>query len=477
MADACENRWQTSKSTVLERNMHMFNNPVMSDIKFVFPYHDKQSIPAHKYVLATSSPVFFAMFYGELREKKETIEIDESDPDIFLQFLCFLYCDCVTIQDENNAIQLLYLADKYDIPSLTTNCVDFLDGAMQPLNAFDMTLHAWKLNHKRLEKICWEVIDYNMKEIFDDDSFSELSHELLLEVVKRSSLRIDELSLFKAVDRWATKRCVDETKAVNGANKRSVLGEDLLDNLRFPVMSSQEFADVVIPSDILSKDEIIDVLKKFSSVFVLGGFKFSSCPRVKRDVANDSCVLGTEYCSFWKCPSVPYPIRGSIKSEVLTFTVRRRIWLYGVSMITTFLLPFAKRKPEVCLAGVSVAHRGKILRTAKNHKFSEKRWLRDRAKIDVFFNRPVVLSEDTCYTIETSTNSIQDLSIFVWSSSLQRSLSDKPDSSIDNPNILNKNTVVSGVCSGHYTDGIPAHVHYKGEVLALLFEPWTLPNR
>ena len=129
-----------------------------------------------------------------------------------------------------------------------------------------MTLHAWELNHKRLEKICWEVIDYNMKEIFDDDTFSELSHELLLEVVKRSSLRIDELSLFKAVDRWATKRCVDETKAVNGANKRSVLGGDLLESVRFPVMSSQEFADVVIPSDILSKDEIIDVLKKFSSV-------------------------------------------------------------------------------------------------------------------------------------------------------------------------------------------------------------------
>lgn len=121
-------------------------------------------------------------------------------------------------------------------------------------------------------------------------------------------------------------------------------------------------------------------------------------------MANDSCVLGTEYCSFWKCPSVPYLIRESIKSEVLTFTVRRRIWLYDVSMITTSLLPF--EKSEVCLAGVSVAHRGKILRTAKNHKFVEKRWLRDKAKVDVFFNRPVVLSEDTCYTIETSTNSI-----------------------------------------------------------------------
>ena len=92
--------------------MHMLNNPVMSDIKFVFPDHDKQRIPAHKYVLATSSPVFFAMFYGELCEKKETIEIDECDPDIFLQFLCFLYRDCVTIQDENNAIRHPFTHDE-----------------------------------------------------------------------------------------------------------------------------------------------------------------------------------------------------------------------------------------------------------------------------------------------------------------------------------------------------------------------------
>ena len=68
MADTCEERWQTRKSTVLERNMHMFNNPVMSDINFAFPDHDKRIISAHKYVLATSSPVFFVMFYGELRE-------------------------------------------------------------------------------------------------------------------------------------------------------------------------------------------------------------------------------------------------------------------------------------------------------------------------------------------------------------------------------------------------------------------------
>ena len=73
-----------------------------------------------------------------MRGKKETIEIRESDSDIFLQFLRFLYCDEATYGDENNAIQMLYLADKYNAPLLTTNCVDFLKGAMQSLNAFDI---------------------------------------------------------------------------------------------------------------------------------------------------------------------------------------------------------------------------------------------------------------------------------------------------------------------------------------------------
>ena len=30
----CDQDWQLNKKTVLERNSHMFNNPLMSDIKF-----------------------------------------------------------------------------------------------------------------------------------------------------------------------------------------------------------------------------------------------------------------------------------------------------------------------------------------------------------------------------------------------------------------------------------------------------------
>ena len=60
--------WQSTKNTVLERSRHMFNNPFMSDVMFSCEGSDKKFF-AHKYVLGTSSAVFYAMFYGKLAEK------------------------------------------------------------------------------------------------------------------------------------------------------------------------------------------------------------------------------------------------------------------------------------------------------------------------------------------------------------------------------------------------------------------------
>lgn len=46
-----------------------------------------QCIPAHKYVLATGSSVFFAMFYGGLAEAKDEIEVPDVEPSAFLTML------------------------------------------------------------------------------------------------------------------------------------------------------------------------------------------------------------------------------------------------------------------------------------------------------------------------------------------------------------------------------------------------------
>ena len=466
MASACEERWQTSKSTVLERNKYMFNNPVISDIKFAFPNHDKRVIPAHKYVLAISSPVFFAMFYGGLPETRETIEIVDCDPDIFLQFLRFLYCDDASFQGANNAIQLWYLADKYDVPLLATMCVNFVDGSMEPLNAFDIIPHARHFNHEELEKCCWEVIDYNAKDIFAHDSFLELKHDFLLQFVKRSSLRIAEVMLFEAVDRWAAKRCEEANMAVDGANKRSVLGEDLLKNVRFPLMSPYEFSDVVMPTEILSTTELVDFVKHFTSaVPIPGGLKFSVLPRASRGGAL------VKFTSFWHMGGVwtsrsPSPrvegVQNKRKSGVLTFTVSKHIMLCGIRIITNS----PARGGPSCIVKVSVARRGVTIRplAQKKDKSNPKNrgYGHDHGEIDVFFNRPFHLEGKICYTIESETDTTQDEGTYV-----SRESHSELNSSTSGANTTK---IVSGLCSGQFTDFIPANVAYKGEIMGLFYQ-------
>lgn len=47
----------------------------------------RESIPAHKYVLATGSPVFHAMFYGGLAEPRAEVDVPDVEPSAFLALL------------------------------------------------------------------------------------------------------------------------------------------------------------------------------------------------------------------------------------------------------------------------------------------------------------------------------------------------------------------------------------------------------
>ena len=94
MSDA-EGNWQTKRPTIRERTKFIFNNHRFSDVKFVVRKTDgesesKQVIPAHKFVLSISSPVFEAMFYGELAETRDSIERLTVSTRVY--WSCFVTC-------------------------------------------------------------------------------------------------------------------------------------------------------------------------------------------------------------------------------------------------------------------------------------------------------------------------------------------------------------------------------------------------
>ena len=315
-----EERWQAKRSTVSERNKYMLDNHLMSDVKFVFP-NTERIIPAHKYVLAVSSPVFFVMFYGDLAESRDIIDITDCG------FLRFIYCDGAELKDVACAIKVYQVADKYDVPSLAKECVEFIDGNMDPHGVLYVMPYARQFNERDLERFCWKVIDYNAEAIVSCGAFVNLTHDFLVSLLQRSSFHIGEATLFKAVDRWATKRCEEAGMTANGANKRTVLGEDMLKHFRFSLMNPKTFSDAVLPKEILTKDEVIDVFKCFSNVPVNGGVKFSVLPRKRNDgIIRSHSLRPSRHLRTSRDIHVP-------ESTMLTFQTRRPILICGLKFL------------------------------------------------------------------------------------------------------------------------------------------------
>ena len=270
-----DDNWQTKRPTISERTTFIFNNELLSDVKFVVPASHNESesrkcqkcIPAHKFVLAISSPVFFAMFYGEMAETADTIQLPNCDYESLLELFRFLYSDEVNLSG-SNVMQVLYLAKKYLVPSLADKCTKYLQEHLVASNVFSVLPQAQKFEDKDLEERCWEVIETQTENALTSEEFVTLERSVVESVVKRERLNVKEVDLFKAVDRWTTKEVEKQRLTPEGKVKRRILGEEIVKAIRFPVMSQPEFVSVVVDCAILTKKEICLMLKHYSGVGV-----------------------------------------------------------------------------------------------------------------------------------------------------------------------------------------------------------------
>ena len=280
---AVQTNWQITRSTVRERTKFMFNNEHLSDVKFSVRGSDGESetdqlITAHKFVLSIGSPVFEAMFYGELAETKDTIQVPDCDYESLLELFRYLYSDEVNLSG-SSVFGVLYLAKKYMVPALADKCKDYLQDKLDPSNVFTILPTALKYEEKNLVDRCWEVIDSQTEQALKSDGFEMIEKTLLEALVQRETLQIREAELFKACDRWAINQCRKQGLATDGELKRRVLGEKIIKAIRYTVMKQEEFAGVVLDAKLLTLDEIVLFFKFFSSQETSPPFGFSETRR------------------------------------------------------------------------------------------------------------------------------------------------------------------------------------------------------
>ena len=428
--------WQTKCPTVLDRTKFIFNKELLSDVKFVVPVSTdkrgrKRVIPAHKFVLAISSPVFFAMFFGQMAETKDSIELSDCGYESVLELFRFLYYEEVNLNG-NTVLQVLNLAKQYMVPSLVDKCTEYLRNILEVSNVFHILVPAQTFEEKDLEDQCWKVIEVQTYEVVTSKEFFTVEQSVVESIVKREKLNVKEVDLFIAVDRWATTVIQKQGKTPNGVLKRKILGEKIVKAIRFPLMSQKEFASVVIDSGILTNEENGNMLKYYSNVSTLslpfievGRLKtsFPRCYRFSRfhrpfsDLDRDLDRLFT--------PAQPrqlqrrpytgyYDYAESRRSDIsdlwrydghnpdkLTFTVSKPIKLRGVqhfgSECNVYTVSLKVNDVTLIPAMSLVQQSGEYHSANEDGTF-------EYYGFDVMFDRPIVLEANKEYELESLIN-------------------------------------------------------------------------
>ncbi len=299
----------------------MFNNELMSDVSFTCG-ESSRIFHAHKYVLATSSAVFFAMFYGNLAQKESTIPIADTDEESFEEFLRYLYTDDCKITAEN-AIGVIYLAKKYLIPSLPEKCCEVLEESIKSDNVFTVLEQAIQFDEKKLEAKCWDIVSLETLECINSDAFCSIGSQTLNALLKKEMLTVAEVELFKAVMKW-----VDSESARQGINieedktaRRRVLGDSVYE-IRFLQMSLEDFAKYVSSTGILTEAEVISIFQKFSGLDV-ADLKWKEQMKRGSWVVSfsrfDVADLSSSFCWLY--------LGG--RSDALTLTVNKAVLFHG----------------------------------------------------------------------------------------------------------------------------------------------------
>ena len=370
----------------------MLNNNHLSDVKFVAlqrggENESKKAIPAHKFILAISSPVFEAMFFGELAETKDTIELPDCEYGSLLELFRYMYSDEVNLSG-SNVMGVLYLAKKYLVSSLVDKCTEYLQLNLDPSNVFSILPTAQRYEEKELIDRCWEVIDSGAEFAVKSDGFEAIERSLLEAVVARNTLAIEEVELFKAVDTWATKQCQKQGFGVSGKMKRKVLGKQIVTAIRFPLMKHNEFAAVVLDTNILTSDEIVNFFKFYSSTLT-SPLGFSETPRVNQ----------AAFCRCGRFQSVSEEfITYSSDRHYLLFVVDKDIMLHGLR-----LLGSENNKYTVNLEVKNCPNFLWTVLVSKSGIFTAKAFQYKSFPIhgfDVLFDRPAHIKKGTHYRLE-----------------------------------------------------------------------------
>ncbi|KAG8265002.1 hypothetical protein J6590_104840 [Homalodisca vitripennis] len=239
---------------------------------------------------------------SELAEQGD-LRVVDIEPETFWNFMKCVYGGSSVVIPKLSfceSVNLLYVVEKYLVteikPTVVSHILDLLPKDID--NIFFAISNSFCYSHEKIRKLTMEILGTKMDQIVSSKKFLQLSAEEMLLIVETDCSNISEPSVWEAVVKWA--------KHTTDSDDGEVLRKEILPHLkfiRFCTFTCEEFCEKVVPTGILTCEEVNEICKFFGtrSTIMLKSVSDSVDSRCKMEVnktfvytVNDIKNLTTE---------------------------------------------------------------------------------------------------------------------------------------------------------------------------------------
>ncbi|KAG9329815.1 hypothetical protein JZ751_028924 [Albula glossodonta] len=213
----------------------------------------ERTLPCHKLIMAACSPYFRELFFsedGKEVEGNDEVILEDVDPTTMDMIIGYLYSAEINLTDEN-VQDVFVVANRFQIPSVFTVCVNYLQRQLSPDNCLAIFRLGLVLNCPRLAAAARNYIADRFEILSKEEDFLQLAPHELFAIIGVDSLNVEkEEVVFESLMKWV--RCNKE--------ERVKILSDAFDCIRFRLLPEKYFKEKVEEDDIIKADP--ELLKK-----------------------------------------------------------------------------------------------------------------------------------------------------------------------------------------------------------------------